>query len=283
MDDRADAIELDRCELEGVLRSDGRLLTMASLQAGQVSSFIGLRAGGELRKAMAEARAQSLAPGTLGHRLLDDLAGEAFMAKAAWYGWPGGNEGYARISGDSSPVERPVAGVCLSYVPGSPAMTEDGRGIDANADHPLGPNPIPADDPLSFHALIPHDGPNQWRLRRTDLWRESGDLLVDSWFQDSSIAHGDPSRRIIFHEYGLTARIDASTMRVTDIAVEPYVLPYVTCRAAPATGKVLLGQEVENFPDAVLGSLRGTAGCTHLNDMMRALADVDHLARALLD
>jgi hypothetical protein len=36
---------------------------------------------------------------------------------------------------------------------------------------------------------------------------------------------------------------------------------------------------VEDFRDSVLEVLPGTMGCTHLNDVLRALADVPALAR----
>lgn len=123
--------------------------------------------------------------------------------------------------------------------------------------------------------------PNEWRLRRTDLWHEGDELLVDAWFQDSSAIRGDPGRRVIFHEYGIAARIDASTLDFTDISVTPYVLPYVTCHAAPATADVLLGQNVVDLRELVFARLRGTAGCTHLNDMLPALQDVAGLAPML--
>lgn len=275
------AVPVGAAQLDVSMGLDGRLISLHSPDRPGLEAFAGLRPGGELRQALARDMPGEGGDETLLHRLLDDLAGAVFMAMAAWYRWPGGIEGLAGRTGASSPVERTVTGVCLSYVPGSPAMTDDGLGIDENADHPLGPVPFSQVDAEGFHAIVPHDGPNQWRLRRTDVWLEGKDLVVDAWFQDSSIVAEDPARRVIFHEYGVIARLDAASLRLADIVVTPHVLPYVTCHAAPATARALLGYPVGELPQAVLALLRKTAGCTHLNDMLRSLRDVEALARLL--
>lgn len=261
--------------IDAVAGLDGRLLTLGgSRREEALARFGGLRAGGELRKAMARDVGDEARSSTRLHRLLDDLAGATFMSMGAWYAWEGGLAGHAERVGAASITQRPVAGLCLSFVPGSPAMTGDGQGDDENADHPLGPLPVGGDDPGGFHALVEVDGPNQWRLRRTDLWREGGELVADVWFQDSSAVTGDSARRVIFHEYGLVARFNADTQTLTAIAVTPYVLPYTTCHAAPATADVLIGRNVREFSSLVLTRLKGEAGCTHLNDMLRSLQDV---------
>jgi hypothetical protein len=270
--------------VDAELQLDGRIVALSGDPAGhRLDRFIGLSSGGELRKALATEMPEEGAGETRLHRLLDDMAGAVFMSVAAWYAWDGGIRGHAARTRSQPRTNRPVEGVCLSYVQGSPAMTKDGRGIDDNADHPVGPPPIPADDPLGFHALVQTDDPNEWRLRRTDLWREGDDIVVDAWFQDSSGIEGDRSRRVIFHEYGLIARFDATSLVLRAISVTPYVLPYVTCHAAPATAKVLVGQNAGELRRQVLAQLRGTAGCTHLNDMLRALQDVTGLSRLLCD
>lgn len=268
--------------VEADVQIDGRIVALTGEPSGdRLAQFVGLRPGGELRKALAAEMPEEERQETRLHRLLDDLAGAVFMSVASWYAWEGGIRGHAHRTHAQPRTSRPVEGVCLSYVPGSPAMTEDGRGIDENADHPLGPLPLPADDPFGFHALVESENPNQWRLRRTDLWRADGDLMVDAWFQDSSVVQGDPGHRVIFHEYGIAARFDAASLALQAIAVTPYVLPYVTCHAAPATAQVLVGRQAGELRREVLSQLRGTAGCTHLNDMLRALQDVAGLSALL--
>ena len=43
----------------------------------------------------------------------------------------------------------------------------------------------------------------------------------------------------------------------------------------------MIGQHVGEFRQAVLDTLAGTLGCTHLNDVLRALTDVPALATSL--
>lgn len=273
---------LGECAMEAVIGLDGRIASLSGdRKSAQLATFCGLRPGGELRKAMAGALPDEVDGESLLHRLLDDLAGSTFMSKAAWYAWQGGIEGHSARIGVGSIVDRPVEGVCLSYVPGSSSMNAAGQGIDDNADHPVGPLPLPADDRHGFHDLVQFAGPNQWRLRRTDIWREDKELVVDAWFQDSSAIEGNSTQRVIFHEYGIIARFDAATLRLNQITVQPHVLPYVTCHAAPATGQVLVGCTAHVLRKQVLSELRGAAGCTHLNDMLRALQDIVGLAAIL--
>jgi hypothetical protein len=54
-------------------------------------------------------------------------------------------------------------------------------------------------------------------------------------------------------------------------------LPFVECTSAPANLTRLIGAPLPELRDRVLAELRGTAGCTHLNDALRALADVPAL------
>jgi hypothetical protein len=43
----------------------------------------------------------------------------------------------------------------------------------------------------------------------------------------------------------------------------------------------MIGRNVAEFRSAVLETLPSTLGCTHLNDVLRALSDVPTLARLL--
>lgn len=274
-------VSIGEASVSAVIGADGRLGTLSSNETpDRLARFAGLRPGGELRKALTAAMPDEGANDSLLHRLLDDLAGATFMSTAAWYAWEGGIEAHAQRVGVPVMTNRVVTGVCLSHVPGSPALTEDGRGADENADHPLGPLPLASPDPFAFHQLHDADGPNQSRLRRTDIWMDEGDLVADTWFQDSSAIQGESLRRIIFHEYGIVARFDAATLALKAIAVTPFVLPYFSCHAAPATANVLIGKNARELRNLVPIALKGIAGCTHLNDMLRALQDVAGLAAA---
>ncbi len=266
--------------IETVLTPERRIASLSgSRMTETLDSFVGLSPGGELRRAMAEKIPEEGAADTLLHRLLDDMAGANFMASSAWYSWDAdGVEGYYRNIGHGSVLDRPVIGLCLSYVPGSEAVTSDGRTDDGNADHPITISPVSDTDPFAWHDIIEIDAPNHWRLRRTDLWIENGVVVADAWFQDSSAVPGRLDLRTMFHEYGIRARFDPEDLTLIDIEVDGRVLPFGTCYAAPATADILVGRSAREFREFVPQALRGTHGCTHLNDMLRALQDVSAMA-----
>jgi hypothetical protein len=61
------------------------------------------------------------------------------------------------------------------------------------------------------------------------------------------------------------------------------VLPYDECPLASLTVDKVVGTSLRDLRTVVLEQFQGTAGCTHLNDAMRALAEVPVLLRALRD
>lgn len=247
-----------------------------------LANFVGKRPGGELRRAMGETMPDDVAQSTILHGLLDNLAGGLFMSKASWYAWlPGGTDDYDTAQGLPSTLGRSVEGLCISFQSGSPAMTADGLSNEAIADHPLGPPPFGIDDPWEWHIFPATPGPNQWRLRRIDLWREDGAFHVDSWFQDSAALPGRQDLRLLFHEYALRAVVDPDTLSLLSIDVTPAVLPFDTCPAAAASPQRLVGASLARFRELVPATLPGIQGCTHLNDMLRTLQDVEPMAALL--
>ena len=58
-------------------------------------------------------------------------------------------------------------------------------------------------------------------------------------------------------------------------------LPWPECPAAAASASRLGGQPVANLRDVVRQEFTGITTCTHLNDLLRSLADVATLADAL--
>lgn len=258
---------------------DRRIVSLVgNRRQDRLQGFVGLNPGGEMRQAMAVDLADEERDATGLHRLLDDLAGAAFMSFSAWFSWHGGVAAYARAVQIPEPDRRKVEGVCISFAPGSPSMNAEGRAMPEEAAQPVGPYPAVFSDAEGFHELVRHDGPSSARLRCTDVWREDGKIIVDAWFQDSSALPGIPDQRQVYHEYGLHARIDPDTHVLEAIEVQPYVLPHLTCYAAPATAEKMLGNPVGELRTLVPVQLRRTAGCTHLNDMLRSLHDVGALA-----
>ena len=85
------------------------------------------------------------------------------------------------------------------------------------------------------------------------------------------------------HEYRLNLTADPTSLQVLSVRAEPRVLPFVECTMAPANLGRLIGAPLPELRDRVLAELRGTAGCTHLNDALRALAEVPSLAARLTE
>lgn len=80
------------------------------------------------------------------------------------------------------------------------------------------------------------------------------------------------------HEYGLTASANRISGELLAVAADPRILPYLECPGAAANVERLLGQNLDGLRLAVIDLLSGPLGCTHLNDALRALAEIPVLA-----
>jgi hypothetical protein len=167
--------------------------------------------------------------------------------------------------------------VCWGFQPGFSSHDPSTRMSDhAAADGKELRNP---DDLQGWHEFPASDGISFRRARRIDVWRDAGAIRVEASFQDSA-----PRReggRAALHEYILHVALDPETQAITSLEPEPRVLPFRECPGAIANAKTLVGVPMDRVRDAVLENLRGPAGCTHLNDALRALADVPSLLQAL--
>jgi hypothetical protein len=117
------------------------------------------------------------------------------------------------------------------------------------------------------------------RRRRLDMTGAPDGVRIDAMFRDSHL-DGTGTETVI-HEYTLEALIDRAGLRVVKIEATPRVLPWTECPVAAASAGSLVGQTVHELRTWVRKQLRGTATCTHLNDLLRSLADVDHLVTVL--
>lgn len=282
--DRA-AHVVDQQRITFILTPDKRIAdATADRHQSALASFAGLRPGGQLRKAATAHLPGEVAGGTLFYRLIDELGGASFMAGSAWFSWlPGGFEEYEAATGAPTQLHRSVEGVCITFQPGSAAMTADGRTNHVISSHPDAPLPFRNDDPAAWHDFADVAGANHWRIRYTDIWLENGKIRVRAGFQDSSALRDRTDRRLLFHEYLIDATVDPDGLILKDIAVQPGSLPFSTCLAAPATAAALTGRPIGAFGELAPALLAGTAGCTHLNEMLRSLRDVPAMAAILND
>jgi hypothetical protein len=239
------------------------------------AQLIGARAGDHLRETLRIALPDERMQGTPLYLLLDDLSGATLIGGWARSRWMDDWADKAAANGSISPEEwrSKMQGVCIGFAPGSSALASISRQSSARV-VPLARR----DDPDGWHPFSEHAAASMRRARRIDVWLDDV-INIDASIQDS--ADAPQGGREAVHEYRLTATGDPQTGRLLSVNAEPRVLPYRECPGATANVHRMVGVEFPRLRDAVLDELRKTAGCTHLNDALRALADAPRLLAAL--
>ena len=236
--------------------------------------LVGVRAGGASRAAlgalMGDIRGSPL------FQLLDDFAGASLVAPWIWSEWTADWAADRREATANAGHAARMENICTGFAAGSTALTATGQANhDLQSRTEVGPLEN-EDDPGGWHPLGVQTGAQGRRARWIDLHRNGEMLRVDAGFQDScSNPHGG---RTAVHEYRIDAEIDPKTMRLAAIRARPLILPYAECPGAALNVGRLVGHEVSTLREGVPSTLPGALGCTHLNDVIRALADVPVLA-----
>lgn len=246
----------------------------------RLSDMVGVRAGGASRHALAATLGDIR--GTPTFQLLDDFAGASLVAGWIWSRWIDDWQAAMRSKGTQSTAGNKgrMLNICTGFTEGASSLSDVGS-VDHShqSSTEVGPLVNP-DDPVGWHAMTEQTGrPQARRARRIDVWRAEGVLKVDAAFQDSG--PNPQGTRTAIHEYRVYAEIDEATDTLLSLQVLPLILPFRECPGASMKAARMVGQNVADFRQAVLDTLVGTLGCTHLNDVLRALADVPALARLL--
>lgn len=272
---------LDAAEIVITASIRREILAITSTPAiAGLDQLLGVRAGGASRTTLNQALGELR--GSIAFQLLDDFAGASLVAGWVWSRWVTDWGAELQRSGAKANSGRggQMVGVCTGFAPGSSAL-----GVDGGANHAtqsaceVGALENPA-DPNGWHLMTLQGGaPGMRRARRLDLWRDGETLHADLGFQDSGAAPG--GGRVAVHEYRVCAVIDAAAMTLVSIDADPRILPYRECPGAVANVARMIGHHVADFRADVLSTLAGTLGCTHLNDVLRSLADVPALAHQL--
>lgn len=240
----------------------------------RTAELVGVRAGGASRVALA-ARLGDVRGSPL-YQLIDDFAGASLVAGWALSRWMPPSEAFR--SGKMKGMHDMTA-VCTGFAPGSQAMDENGHPLFTNQSTttvvPL-ENP---DDPAGWHQMPLMEGIRFRRARRIDVWREGDLLKVDAGFQDS--ATNPTGERSAIHEYRTYAEVDPVSGNLIALQALPLILPYAECPGASIKASRMVGSKLSEFRETVPEVLRSTMGCTHLNDVLRALSDVPALATHL--
>ncbi len=145
---------------------------------------------------------------------------------------------------------------------------------------PVGPDaPLPeTDDPLAWHHLAPLPTGSMRRRRLIDV--SAGTVQgfkVFATFRDTFVGADDVQR--VLHEYTLVGAVDADG-RITSCVATPRVLPWNECPHAAASASRLVSQHAVDIRRSMRG-VRGVGTCTHLNDLLRSLGDLDVLIEKL--
>jgi hypothetical protein len=248
----------------------------------RLQELVGERGGGHLRAVLREILPELLTEGAPLYLLLDDISGTSLISSWGWSLWNPNwlYEGEGAITPDmATKMMTDRAGVCWGLQLGNSGMNPDRASIsEGAADGKDLRNPA---DPEGWHIFPDTKPVSMRRARRIDVWRDAEDGLIhfESAFQDS--APRPEGGRAALHEYSLTGTVDPRSMDLLSLIPEPRVLPFVECPGAVTNAARLVGTPLPDIRDTVLKELRGPAGCTHLNDALRALAEVPKLVEQL--
>lgn len=241
----------------------------------ELAALVGTRSGSGFRTRMAELLPAGRDDGSPTNLMLDDTPGATLISGFAFSRW----QRMEDLIPVGSPLRaRNMTGICTGFAPGSSSLAPDGTSRWTHRTRSIAPLDS-SEDPWAWHPIRSVTEVSMRRARRIDVRRDGEVLVVDAMFQDSATTP-DGGRDAV-HEYTLSATIDVATSTLSEIEAVPRVLPYVECPLASLNLGAVVGTPVEQLRSVVLERLAGVAGCTHLNDAVRALADVPHLITLL--
>jgi hypothetical protein len=276
--DGTDPVVLSEDDMDAIAMPDRSIREIVTTPLrDNLESLTNLKGG--LRSKIIELFPEEVAQGTPLYLLLDDLSGATLVSGFAFTHWGDSKTLITMDERDPEVKARKLkmVNICAGFQEGASALGADGP-PSLHAVQPVPNLPI-AQDPLAWHELLEVHEVSARRARRIDVWRDGSEFVIDSLFQDSGTS---PSgQRIAVHEYTINARFDVFTGLVTTIQAVPQVLPFVECPMATLSVHRLIGQPIRAFRSLVNELLPGIDGCTHMNDALRALAEVPILAAQL--
>jgi hypothetical protein len=244
-----------------------------------LARLVGTRGGGRLRHALEHFVPEERRNATPLYLILDDISGASLVAPWAWSQW---QKDWLESAGAMTRPQlnrmiQDMEGICTGFAPGSSSLDPD-RLVRQTDDAAPAPDLRNPDDPEGWHAFTLQNTVGMRRARRIDV-RLDETIVIEAAFQDSA-ARPDGTRAAL-HEYQLSATADPRSLRVLSIDATPRVLPFGECPGAVKNISRLLDSELSQLRQTVLDQLPGTLGCTHLNDALRALAEVPALVNHL--
>jgi hypothetical protein len=172
----------------------------------------------------------------------------------------------------------PVADQCAGFATGGLLQTSFEAGDPVIVTGPAAPDLDHNEDSWAWHAMSPLPIHGMRRRRRIDVSDDSaGRVGIDAMFRDTYVRRDGVET--IIHEYTLVAVVDSDTGVIVESQATPRVLPWQECPGAVASAARITGMTLQDLHFRVRQELSGTSTCTHLNDLLRSVAD----AQALID
>lgn len=246
-----------------------------------LAALVGSRGGGRLRYVLEEIVPQERRNATPLYLILDDISGASLVAPWAWSQWDPNWLATARTGISEFQLAKMIQdkqGICTGFAPGSSSL--DPRRIVNRTGGTPAPDLRHPEDPEGWHAFTIQNTVGMRRARRIDV-RLDEVIVIDAAFQDSAAT--PDGKRAALHEYQLAATADPVSLCLLSIEATPRVLPFSECPGAVMNLSRLIGAKLPQLRQTVLEQLPGTLGCTHLNDALRALAEVPSLVNRLRD
>jgi hypothetical protein len=239
---------------------------------GRLERLRGVRVGPGFRSTVAKLLPGEARRASLLYLLLDDWVGAALVS--------GYSVQHAAITlgvEEKLPAGTAdhMAGICAGFAPEASLVGYARRNDTIPSVH--GPVAPPLD---GLHSVEPLRTHGMRRFRRLDLHPVddlSTSVGFDAHFRDSHV-DGDGIETIV-HEYTVGGSVDTSTRTITSIAADVRVLPWQECPGAIGSAARVRGMSLSELRERIRGEFVGTSTCTHLNDTLRAVADLG----ALLD
>jgi Protein of unknown function (DUF2889) len=247
----------------------------SSTRDDRLAQLLGRRVGPGFRSSVGKLLPEEAQRASLLNLLLDDWVGAALVSGYAVQHAAivlGVEEKLPAGTADN------MAGICAGFASEASLVGYARRnGTIPSVHGPVAP-PLDIEGDDALHAVEPLRAHGMRRFRRLDL--RSVDAVsadFDAHFRDSHV-DGDGVETIV-HEYTVAGSVDTSARTITSVTADVRVLPWQECPGAIESAERVRGMTLSEMRNRIRGEFVGTSTCTHLNDTLRAIADLD----ALLD
>jgi hypothetical protein len=175
----------------------------------------------------------------------------------------------------------PMADQCAGFVSGGLLMSSFQAGDMVVVTGPVAPRLESEDDPLAWHQLADLPVHGMRRRRRLDVRQmpDGSEVGVDAMFRDTYVR--SDGQETIIHDYTLRATVDVDTGVIVAPRAVPQVLPWQECPGAVDSATRVAGMTLQELHFRVRDELAGTSTWTHLNDLLRSVADAGPLISVL--